>query len=178
MKLLSAELKKIFQNRVCITCLLSLVFVNLFLLWTNVRPQSGRAPSSAYRIIASELEGLSADEQLILVDQRLEEIKSLYLINQILQYEANDYNVGSALRKQNIEVFEKYGDLYDEGNYLHYTDTLNQELSFLLEIEKECSQLSHMIVFSMKLKKKPTNYPRFLFFLKRKIAAIHIKTSY
>ena len=114
MKLLFAELKKLRQNRICLACLAGLVLVNLFLLWTRVRPLEGRAPAAAYRAIARELDGLSAEEQLALVEQQLEQTSALYKIEQILRVAAASAQGGDQLRAQNADLFEQYGDLYQE----------------------------------------------------------------
>ena len=97
MKLLFAELKKLRQNRICLACLAGLVLVNLFLLWTRVRPLEGRAPAAAYRAIARELDGLSAEEQLALVEQQLEQTSALYKIEQILRVAAASAQGGDTL---------------------------------------------------------------------------------
>ena len=141
MKLLFAELKKLRQNRICLACLAGLVLVNLFLLWTRVRPLEGRAPAAAYRAIARELDGLSAEEQLALVEQQLEQTSALYKIEQILRVAAASAQGGDQLRAQNADLFEQYGDLYQEGGYLRYADTLSQEYFFLDEIARECEQV-------------------------------------
>ena len=141
MKLLFAELRKLRQNRICLACLAGLVLVNLFLLWTRVRPLEGRAPAAAYRAIARELDGLSAEEQLALVEQQLEQTSALYKIEQILRVAAASAQGGDQLRAQNADLFEQYGDLYQEGGYLRYADTLSQEYFFLDEIARECEQV-------------------------------------
>ena len=142
MKLIAAELKKIQQNRICLGCLIFLILVNLFLLWTNIRPLENRAPAAAYRKIASELDGLSSYEQYSFVKSKLDEVTALYKIDQIMRISASNSKTGAIMRDQNIDLFEKYGDLYEGGEYLKYASTLSQEYAFLSEIEYECAQVT------------------------------------
>lgn len=142
MKLFAAELHKLLKNRFCLGCLGALVLVNLFLLWTGVRPLAGRAPASAYRQMAQDLHGLPAPRQLALVEDRLRQTTALYRIDQIVRTEAMDPKGGALLRQQNADLFSEYGELYAAGGFLSYAPTLAQEYLFLTEIQQECAQVA------------------------------------
>ena len=154
MKLVVAELNKLRQNYVYLFCLAGLILINLFLLWTKVRPLDGRAPASAYRKIAHELQGLSAQEQLSLVEQQLEQTTGLYKIDQILRTTVDSPQIGKYLREQNAGLFERYGELYQKGDYLQYADTLSQEYFFLDEIARECEQVVEYDAFLDEIENK------------------------
>lgn len=156
MKLFTAELRKLLKNRFCLGCLGALVLVNLFLLWTGVRPAAGRAPASAYGQLSGELNGLSAEQQLALVEDKLERAVGLYRIDQIVRTEALDRKSGALLRQQNAELFEQYGDLYAVGDYLQYADTVGQEYAFLNEIQWECTQVAGYDGFLDEIDEKAT----------------------
>lgn len=55
MSLLTAELRKVWGNRVFPMLLAVLVTANLLLLWMGTRPTSNQPPAAAYRAVGADL---------------------------------------------------------------------------------------------------------------------------
>ena len=61
MSLLTAELRKVWGNRVFPMLLAVLVTANLLLLWMGTRPTSNQPPAAAYRAVGADLAALGSD---------------------------------------------------------------------------------------------------------------------
>ena len=61
MSLLTAELRKVWGNRVFPMLLAVLVAANLLLLWMGTRPTANQPPAVAYRAVGADLAALGSD---------------------------------------------------------------------------------------------------------------------
>ena len=61
MSLLTAELRKVWGNRVFPMLLAVLVAANLLLLWMGTRPTANQPPAAAYRAVGADLAALGPD---------------------------------------------------------------------------------------------------------------------
>ena len=61
MSLLTAELRKVWGNRVFPILLAVLVAANLLLLWIGTRPTANQPPAAAYRAAGADLAALGPD---------------------------------------------------------------------------------------------------------------------
>ena len=61
MSLLTAELRKVWSNRVFPMLLAVLVAANLLLLWMGTRPTANQPPAAAYRAVGADLAALGPD---------------------------------------------------------------------------------------------------------------------
>jgi len=138
MRLVCAELYKVWTKRIFIVSCIVLFVVNLFLLWTQTCPAQDASPAAAYKCLEEDLAGLSMEEKKTMIEQTYNDIDAIIKIDQILQQEAagsDEYT--RAYRRENADLFQEYQTLYDEGTYLRYTKNLYQEYQFLEEIKSE-----------------------------------------
>ena len=61
MSLLTAELRKVWGNRVFPMLLAVLVAANLLLLWMGTRPTANQPPAAAYRAVGADLAARGSD---------------------------------------------------------------------------------------------------------------------
>ena len=139
MRLLLAELRKVWGRRVTALCLAVLAGANLFLLYTGTKPGANAAPASAWRAVGRELRGLSTAQQQALINEKLDTAKGVYQVGQLLyDYALNaQYGYMSDPRTQYPELFEQYEQVYQDKSYTLYTENLRQEVPFLTTVKAE-----------------------------------------
>lgn len=139
MRLLMVELKKVWRRRIFAICLAVLASVNLFLLYTSIKHDTNAAMNSAWKEVNQTLFNLSVDEQLRVIDESLQTAKAVLQIQDLLTQQAVSLQNGGNYnpRTQYPEVFEKYGEIYANGNYHLYTHSLYQEVTFLTQMQNE-----------------------------------------
>ena len=139
MRLLLAELRKVWGRRVTALCLAVLAGANLFLLYTGTKPGANAAPASAWRAVGRDLRGLSTAEQQALINEKLDIAKGVYQVGQLLyDYALNaQYGYMSDPHTQFPELFEQYEQIYQDKSYTLYTENLSQEVNFLTSVKAE-----------------------------------------
>lgn len=139
MRLLLAELRKVWGRRVTALCLAVLAGANLFLLYTGTKPGPNAASASAWRAVGRDLRGLSTAEQQTFINEKLDTAKGVYQVGQLLyDYALNaQYGYMSDPRTQFPELFEQYEPVYQEKSYTLYTENLRQEVPFLTTVKAE-----------------------------------------
>jgi len=142
MRLVCAELRKVWHSRFFLLALAVLLGVNLFLLWFGTGHTPGNVPSSAYRALEQDIAGMTMDEMDIFLHDEMARVQGLSRIYTVLRNEAwNDGKTDEYAREQYAADFEKYYDLYMSRDFLHYGETLSQEYRFLNTIVLEFEQV-------------------------------------
>ena len=72
MRLLLAELRKVWGQRIFALCLAVLAAANLFLLYTGTRPGENSAQPAAWRAAARDLAGLDTAAQQAFLNEKLD----------------------------------------------------------------------------------------------------------
>lgn len=147
-RLISFELGKIWRKRSFLLSVCAVVLVNLFFLWYFNLPGEQEAPLGAYRQLQKDISGMSEQEKLDYVSALQEEMEGITHVKDVLFMESiSDASMAAAFadseRQQHPGMFEEYYPLYESGEYLHYTDSLEQERAFITEIYEELQQVSY-----------------------------------
>lgn len=153
MRLVKAELHKVWANRLFLLCLAILACANLLLLYLGTRPSKNAAQPAAYRVVAQDLAGLSTTEQQTFVNEKLDTVYGVLRIDQLLM---SQYYSGGNPHKDNPELFEKYEQIYKDKSYTLYTANLNQEYSFLTKIKTELDTVAAYPDFLQEVQDKAT----------------------
>lgn len=137
MRLLLAELKKVWGQRIFALCLAVLAAANLFLLYTGTRPGESSAQPAAWRAVARDLAGLDTAAQQAFLNEKLDLVYGVLQIDQILSYQAVGGYLGVDVRQEYADLFAKYEQAYQDKDYQLYTGDLLVEYSFLSQLKAE-----------------------------------------
>lgn len=141
LRLIPFELSKIWKKRSFILSVCILLFIHLFLLWYTSLPNEQTPPLSAYKKICEQLVSMSEEEKAEYIMDLKETMDGICFVQDILAMQNFQNEMGDIFVKQEMErnpgVFETYYESYQSGNYLKFTDSLEQEKVFLDEIYAE-----------------------------------------
>lgn len=142
-RLVTAELRKVWRSRFFLLAFAVLLGANLFLLWFGTGRTPGNVPAAAYRTLERALAGQSMEEMDAFLHGELHRVEALSHIDSILRAEAwNGGNRDETARQRYAADFAQYGEVYQAGGYLRYGKTLAQEYRFLKTIMLEFEQVS------------------------------------
>ena len=137
MSLLTAELRKVWGNRVFPMLLAVLVAANLLLLWMGTRPTVNQPPAAAWRAVGAELSGLTMEEKGEFLHGKLTEYESLLKIDYYYRQLAYGSLYMQSYRQDNAALFVQYGQEYRDKSYRLYTDDLNTEYRLFTQLASE-----------------------------------------
>lgn len=137
MRLLLAELRKVWGQRIFALCLAVLAAANLFLLYTGTKPGENSAQPAAWRAVAADLNGMDTQSQQAFINEKLDLVYGVLQIDQILSYQASGGYLGMDVRKEYADLFNKYEQAYQNKDYDLYTGDLLVEYNFLSRVKAE-----------------------------------------
>lgn len=121
------ELEKTWGRRSFVLSVLALAMINLFLLWYTAWPDEETAPLSAHRMFAEEIRGMEEEEKAAYLQSLKENLDGIDFVQNVLMAQGISGEMGEALTSQMLEsspgTFEEYYPLYQDGSYLHFTDS-------------------------------------------------------
>ncbi len=140
MSLLTAELRKVWGNRLFPMLLAVLVAANLLLLWMGTRPTANQPPAAAYRAVGADLAALGSDMTAKgdFLHSKLDEAESLLRLESYYR----DLAYGSSVylqryREENAALFETYEQTYLDKTYTLYTDSLWLDYALFSQLVSE-----------------------------------------
>lgn len=146
LRLIPFEFSKIWRKRSFLLSMCVLLLIHLFLLWYTTLPNEQTPPLSAYKQLQTELSGKSEDEKEQYIAGLKETIDGVCFVRDILGMQSFDNEMGNTLAEQELQshpgMFEQYFDLYQSGEYLQFTDSLEREQAFIEEIYGEQKKVS------------------------------------
>ena len=154
MRLLQAELHKIWGQRIFALCLAILVTANLLLLYLGTMPGKYNVPAGAYRAIAEDLKAMDTMEQKAFLQQQYDTIHGAYQVQTILTRQAQGWYSDWDIRKEFSDVFVPYEEIYKKHDYTLYTNSLQTENSFLKELVDEVNLVAGYTDFLEELQAK------------------------
>ena len=110
MSLLTAELRKVWGNRVFPMLLAVLAAANLLLLWMGARPTANQPPAAAYRAVGADLAALGSDmgAKGDFLHGKLDEVESLLRLENYFRDSAYGNSViQQNYREENAELFDQ-----------------------------------------------------------------------
>ena len=140
MSLLTAELRKVWGNRVFPMLLAVLVAANLLLLWMGTRPTANQPPAAAYRAVGADLAARGSDMTAKgdFLHGKLDETESLLRLENYYR----DLAYGNSVtlqyyREQNADLFDAWEQTYLDRAYTLYTDSLTMEYRLFTQLVNE-----------------------------------------
>lgn len=147
LKLILFELEKVWRKKLFIGVLISLLTINIFLLWYSNQGSDTTVPLSAYKTCQHDLQKLSNEERCTFIKNYYEKIKGIELVENVKLYESwqteNGDTMAKIMKEENIEVYNKALPLWESGGYLYYTDNIKHEIMLADELFEEVSKLEH-----------------------------------
>lgn len=143
-RLISFELQKIWCKRSFLLSLCALLILNIFFLWyTNIGGESTPELSS-YKRFQSDIAGMSETEKEEYIEEQKQTIDGVAFVENILAMQNSEMGAVFAEQEMNTNpgVFEAYYDLYESGEYLRYTNSLELESAFINELYAEESKVA------------------------------------
>lgn len=140
MSLLSAELRKVWGNRVFPMLLAVLVAANLLLLWMGTRPTANQPPAAAYRAVGADLAALGSDMDVKgdFLHGKLDETESLLRLENYFRESAYGNSIVlQNYREENADLFDQYEEMYRDKSYTLYTDSLTMEYRLFSQLVNE-----------------------------------------
>ncbi len=146
LRLVFFELAKVWKKHHFVLSICVLLFIHIFLLWYTSLPNEKRPPCSSYKNIQKQLMNMSEKQKAGYITELKETIDGVCFVQDILVMQSSQNEIGDALAKQELQndahIFEAYYDLYQSGEYLKFTDSLEQEKTLIDEIYTEWKKVS------------------------------------
>ena len=140
MSLLTAELRKVWGNRVFPMLLAVLVAANLLLLWMGTRPTANQPPAAAYHAVGADVAALGSDMAAKgdFLHGKLDEAESLLNLENYYRNLAYGNSVYlQHYREENATLFNQYEQMYLDKSYTLYTDSLTMEYRLFAQLVNE-----------------------------------------
>ena len=140
MSLLTAELRKVWGNRVFPMLLAVLVAANLLLLWMGTRPTANQPPAAAYHAVGADVAALDSDmaAKSDFLHGKLDEAESLLNLENYYRNLAYGNSVYlQHYREENATLFDQYEQMYLDKSYTLYTDSLTMEYRLFAQLVNE-----------------------------------------
>lgn len=138
-RLISFELQKIWCKRSFLLSLCALLILNVFCLWyTNIGGE--RIPElSSYKMFQSDIANMSEPEKKAYIEELKQTVDGVSFVGNILAMQNGEMGAFFAEQEMNEHpgMFEDYYDIYESGEYLHYTNSLELENAFINELYAE-----------------------------------------
>lgn len=156
MRLLCAELYKVWSQRFFLLSLAILAAANLLFLYLGTMPNQSSALPSAYHTIAEELSNRSTSEQQTFLKEQYERIHGVYQVYRILSDQARGVYGNRNVREEFSNIFDSYEEIYQNHTYALYTEDLQTENFLLKELLDELDTVSNYSKFLENLQTKAT----------------------
>ncbi len=139
------ELQKIWHKRSFKFSVCVLLLLNIFFLWYTSLGNDRTPELSSYKMFAADTCKMTEQEKDAFVAELKGKIDGVSFVAGILSMQNSE--IGARFAEQEMAgkpgVFEKYYDLYQSGNYLRYTNSLELEKLFISEIYAEETRVSN-----------------------------------
>ncbi|MCM1288581.1 MAG: hypothetical protein NC240_09760 [Clostridium sp.] len=146
LRLIPFELGKLLKKKSFVLSVCFLLFLHLFLLWYTSLPKEETPPLSAYKAIGRELMDKSEAEKGNYITALKEKMDGVLFVRDILAMQSFQNEMGNALANQELQnnpgIFERYYELYQSGDYLAFTGSLEQECHLIDELYAEWQTVS------------------------------------
>lgn len=151
--LFTAEMRKVWHNRLFLLLLAALTAGNLLLLWMGTQPTAKRAAPAAYRAAGQELAGMTMEEKGDFLQHRLENAEDLLLIDRFYKGELYGLTPGQ-YREDYAAVFARSEELYKSRDYTLYTGDFSAEVKLLRQLWKEYTSVRDYPQFLQEIQNK------------------------
>lgn len=140
------ELGKIWGKPSFLLSMVILLIVNLLLLLYVNLPDSETPSLSANKVLVNDLLKMNDEERFEYIRELEEKVEGLRFVRDVLNMQGLSSEMGEILAEEEMKrrpgVFEQYYELYQQGDYLIYTETLEKEWLLIQTFFAEASQVA------------------------------------
>lgn len=135
------ELARIWKKRSFLILFAIILIFNTFLNWYTNLSDGSDPELSAYKALAKDLAPMTEEEKKEYIETLYQEIQEILVVQNILSFQSLSGEMGKILSEQEMAahpgVFEQYHKAFEDGSYLRYTDSLDQETALIEEAYAE-----------------------------------------
>lgn len=143
MKLVRFELAKIWCRKSFLAILMLLLSVNLVLQWYSNRETEQNPGLQSYRKVSETIAGMTEQEKYSYLKKKAEDLENLRVADQIALWAGRDQNLIEELSVEHQEIFRNWYPVYQKGDFLTFTDSLEKEITIMEELLEEASQVTN-----------------------------------
>ena len=133
--LIASEFRKLWGKRTFLIMLLALALVQLCVLFYQSSHSHTKVEASACHKFDDMLSTMTEEEKAEFLTKSYERIQGVSIVEEVHRYESFGDEQGKRMaescKKENEDVYNTYLTLWQSGNYLMFTDTLEDERFFL-----------------------------------------------
>lgn len=144
-RLMCFELDKIWRKPSFLLSVIVLLVINIFLLWYTNLPDNDTPPLSSYQAIEKDMRDLTEKEKEVFIKKLYKDMQGAVVVNEVLNFRNSSNELNKEMEKKTMKdhpgVFEQYYQSFTSGDYLKYTDSLEQERALITEIYEEAEKV-------------------------------------
>ena len=134
MRILRFEMSKIWCKKPFLALLTVLLLMNLLLQWYGNRETELQPGLQSYRKAAEIMADMTEQEKFAYLQKMAEDLENLRIADQIAMWMGRDQNSLDELSTEHQEIFRQWYSVYQEGDFLTYTDSLDKEILLVNEL--------------------------------------------
>lgn len=146
LRIIPYELGKIWRKRSFLFSVGILLLLHLFFMWYTSLPKEGTTSLAAYKAVWNKLADMDEAQKGEYMEELKQNIDGVCFVQDILAMQGFQNEIGNALAEQELQsnpgVFEKYYELFQSGDYLEFTASLQEEQAFINELYEEWQKVS------------------------------------
>lgn len=144
-RLMCFELDKIWRKPSFLVSVIVLLVINIFLLWYTNLPDNDTPPLSSYKAIERDMRNLTEKDKEAFIKKLYKDLQGAAVVNEVLNFRNSSSELSKEMEKKTMKdhpgVFEQYYQRFTSGDYLKYTDSLEQERALITEIYEEAEKV-------------------------------------
>ena len=138
------ELERIWKKKAYLLMVFTVIVLQIFILWYSDIYSENDVPLSGHRKLNEELATMSEQEKVKYLTKEKELMDAMLFEEKSQMYLSQDTELGKAYQEKvlekNMDYYNEYLELYTSGDYLKYTDNLEDESALIYgaceEVEK------------------------------------------
>lgn len=144
-RLILSELTKMWGKRSFLTLMAVLVLSNLFLIWYTSLSDGTEPELSAYKAVQRDIYDMTEEQKKQYIGNLYRDIEGIRVVQDIIKFQAMQGEMGRELARQEREqhpgIWEQYREVYENGGYLKYTESFEQEHFLITELYEESEKV-------------------------------------
>lgn len=134
-RLIGYEFGKVWRKKSFLVILASVICFNLFFLWYLNTCVGDQVTPAAYKKVSAELAQMESEQRIRFVTERKELLDGVFYVQGAAALLAGN----PEMELQEPETWDRYHQIYEDGGYLRYAETLEEEKQLFDELSGEAA---------------------------------------